>query len=76
MFLTTNKASTVMSLSARRLAVFSSNTNTLGHAYNEQKDAREITYCKWVFVVAELFNIAVNDFDANFSSDVRCNRTH
>ena len=39
------------------------NVNTLGHAYNEQKDAKETARYKWVLVVTKLFNMAVNDFD-------------
>ena len=41
---------------------------SLGSAYNEQKDAKENTHCKWVLVVTELFNIAVNDFGAKKSA--------
>ena len=39
----------------------------------EYKDAKEFVRCKRVHVVTELFNIAVNDFDAKES--VRCNQT-
>ena len=42
--------------------------NTLGPAYNEQKDAKENARYKWVLVVTELFNMAVNDFDAKKSA--------
>ena len=31
-------------------------------------DAKEITHCKWLIVVTELFNIAVKSFDANKSA--------
>ena len=41
--------------------------NTLGPAYNELKDAKETTHCKWVLVVTELLNIALNDFNAKKS---------
>ena len=44
------------------------NVNTLGPAYNEQKDAKETARYKWVLVVTELFNMAVNDFDAKQSA--------
>ena len=37
--------------------------STLGPTCNELKDANETTGCKWV-LVAELFNVAVSDFDA------------
>ena len=32
--------------------------------YNEWKDAKETVRPQWVLIVAELFNIAVNDSDA------------
>ena len=37
---------------------------TLGPAYNKQKDAKETARYKWVLVVTEFLNMAVNDFDA------------
>ena len=42
--------------------------NTLGPAYNEQKDAKETVRYKWVLVVTKLFNMVVNDFDAKQSA--------
>ena len=42
--------------------------NTLGPAYNEQKDAKETARYKWVLVVTKLFNMAVNDSDAKQSA--------
>ena len=41
---------------------------SLGPAYNEKKDAKETARYKWVLAVTELFNIAVNDFDAKKSA--------
>lgn len=29
-----------------------------------KNDPKEIGFCKWVFIVSKLLNIAVNDFDA------------
>ena len=46
--------------------------NTLGLAYNEQIGAKKTARCRRVLIVTELFNIAVNDFDANKST--RCRR--
>ena len=40
----------------------------LGSVYNDEKDAKETAYCKWVLVATELINIAVNDFDAKKSA--------
>ena len=37
---------------------------TLGPAYSEQKETMEISPCKWMLVVTELFNKAPSDFDA------------
>ena len=37
---------------------------TQGPAYNEQTGAKETARYKWIFVLTNLFNIAVNDFDA------------
>ena len=45
---------------------------TLGPAYNEWKDAKETVRSKWLLVVTELVNIAVNDFDAK--KFARCSR--
>ena len=42
--------------------------STLGPAYNEQKVARETARYKWVLALTELFNMAVNDFDAKQSA--------
>ena len=39
--------------------------STLDPAYNEQKDAKETARYKWVLVVTELFNMAVNDCEQN-----------
>ena len=43
-------------------------TYTLGPAYNEQKDAKETVRYKWVLVVTDHFNMAVNDFDSEQSA--------
>ena len=40
----------------------------LGPTYNEQEDAKETARYKWVLIVTELFNIAVNYFDAKKSA--------
>ena len=40
---------------------------TPGPAYNAQKDAKETACYKWLLIVTELFNMAVNDFDAKQS---------
>ena len=53
--------------SNHQLNVQSASNNTLGPAYNEQKDAKEIARYKWVLVVTELFNIAVNYIHAKKS---------
>ena len=37
-------------------------------AYNEQKDVKESVRSKQVFLVTELFNTAVNEFDAKKSA--------
>ena len=42
-------------------------TNILGRAY-EQKMAKETARYKWVLVIDELFNMAVNDFDGKKSA--------
>ena len=42
--------------------------STLGTVYNELKDAKETARCKQVLVVTELFNFAVNDFNAKKSA--------
>ena len=39
--------------------------NTLGHAYNEEKDAKEAACCKWVLVVTK---VSVNNFDVKKST--------
>ena len=49
-------------------AVLRARHGSLGSAYNEQKDTKENTHCKWVLAVTELFNIAVNDFGAKKSA--------
>ena len=41
---------------------------TLGPGYNEQIDAKKTARCRRVLMVAELFNIAVNDFDTKKST--------
>ena len=38
--------------------------STLGPAYHEQVDAKKTVRCRRVLIVTEVFNIAVNDFDA------------
>ena len=48
------------------------NWNILGPAYNELIDAKKTAPCRKVLLETELFNIAVNDFDANTST--RCRR--
>ena len=42
--------------------------NTPDPAYNEYKDAKETARYKWVLIVEELFNMAVNDSDAEKSA--------
>ena len=39
-----------------------------GSRLQRQKDAKETARYKWMLVVTELFNIAVNQFDAKKSS--------
>ena len=46
--------------------------STLVPAYSEWKDAKETVHYKWVLVVTNFLNIAVNYFDAKKS--VRCSR--
>ena len=36
--------------------------------FQRVKNAKETARCKWVLVVIQLFNIAVNDFDAKKSA--------
>ena len=43
--------------------ILSTLLHTLGPAYNASNDAKETARYKWVLVVSELFNIAVNDVD-------------